>query len=61
MIHNLKTTPMKKCCRFLLFSLLTLVASDALACFDESYAPAGYYMYRVYENKQDIEIQRPFR
>ena len=48
---------MKKCCRFLLFSLLALVASDALACFDESYAPAGYYMYRVYENKQDIEIQ----
>ena len=41
----------------MLFSLLALVASDALACFDESYAPAGYYMYRVYENKQDIEIQ----
>lgn len=48
---------MNRLYRYLLISLFALVASDAIACYDESYAPAGYYMYRVYENKQDIEIQ----
>ena len=56
MIHNLNTTQTMRYYRFLLISLLVLVASDALACSDESYTPAGYRLYRVYDAQQDIKL-----
>lgn len=47
---------MNRLYRYLLISLFALVASDAIACYDETYSPAGYYMYRVYEEQPDINL-----
>ncbi len=47
---------MNRLYRYLLISLFALVASDAIACYDEAYSPAGYYMYRVYEEQPDINL-----